>query len=68
MNELIEDVVTSLKRSSKQHHLHIPHSTRPDAARNQLKDFVAKITPIATSGQSDLIIVAAVIPKSRIKQ
>jgi hypothetical protein len=67
MNELIDDVVSSLRRSTKQHHLHIPHSTRPDAARNQLRDFVARITPIATSGQSDLIVVAAVIPKSRIK-
>jgi len=68
MNEFINDVVFNLKRSTKQHHLRIPHSTRPDAARTQIRDFVTKITPLATSGQSDLHLVAAAIPKSKTKQ
>jgi len=68
MNEVINDLVSSLKRATKQHHLHIPHSTRPEAARSQIRDFMAKVTPIATSGQSDLILIAAAVPKSKTKQ
>jgi len=68
MNEFINDVVSNLKRATKQHHLHIPHSTRPDVARSQIRDFVVKVTPIATSGQSDLILIAAAVPKSKTKQ
>ena len=68
MNDFINDVVSNLKRATKQHHLHIPHTMKPDAARNQIRDFMIKITPIATSGQSDLILIAAAIPKSRTKQ
>ena len=62
-----ENAMAILKRSTKQHVLHIPHTTRSDAARSQVREFLAKLTPIATSGQSDLIVIAAAVPKSRVK-
>lgn len=67
MNDHLQELFSALKKSSKVSSVHILHTMKADAARIKIRGFANEATRTATSGQSDVVLISGVIPKSKIR-